>query len=96
MNDQQLDRKLQSVGKEVFVKYFNDFKDADQPAQTIARRIAEDRGVLESAAKSWRVTSARAIISAGRGKDGLAICAQSEQLPHDIRTRAANLLKELD
>ena len=45
MNDEQLRRSLQAIGKECFVTYFEAFNDHSQSAEKIARRIAKDRNV---------------------------------------------------
>ena len=95
MNDEQLRRSLQSIGKECFVTYFEDFNDRTQSADKIARRIAKDRNVSYQVALNTRVGTARRIISARRGRDALVNCSQSSRLPLAIRNRAAHLVKKL-
>ena len=88
MNDQQLKRRLQSVGKEVFVTYFCEFADPSIDAAVILKR---DRCYTEGSCKS-RTNHARGIIKAGRAKDALTIISQSSYVSLKAATKAKELL----
>ena len=95
MDDLQLERYLQSVGKECFVTFFGELSDRELLDETVARYIAEDWGRDRSAALTRRVYPARKIIDAGRAKDALIICSNSRRLPFHIRDKAAALAGSL-
>ena len=65
MNDQQLDRNLRSIGREVFVTYFKVFCDRSRSHEDIAAQIEEERGYTAKSSRS-RTGHARSIIGAGR------------------------------
>ena len=71
MNDQQLIRTLNSVGKACFVRYY---ECADDPALT--QRIEEAEPYTRKSCQS-RTGHLRSIIRHGRGKDALDIIAKS-------------------
>ena len=77
MNDQQLDRNLQSIGKECFVAFFENLRDPKLPDEAVARHIAGEWGCDYAAALGLRVRPARRIIAAGRASDALAVFAGS-------------------
>ena len=65
MNDQQLDRNLRSVGREIFVAYFTEFCDRSRSNEDVAAQIEEERGYTDKSCRS-RTSHARSIIGAGR------------------------------
>ncbi len=80
MNDQQLKRRLQSVGKEVFVTYFCEFADPSIDAAAILKR---DRCYTEGSCKN-RTSHASGIINAGRAKEALIIISGSRVSPQVV------------
>ena len=76
MNEQQLVRTLNSVGKRCFITYFRQFCDPSLSNEAVAAGIEEAEGYPAKACRS-RVSGARRIISAGRGRDALTIIAGS-------------------
>lgn len=89
MDDQQLDITLRSVGKACFVKYY---ARADDPA--LARRIEEAEPYTRKSCQS-RASCIRRVIRHGRGKDALAIIANSDKVDMATRKMAAALLAQL-
>ena len=61
MNDQQLDRNLQSTGREVFVTYFKEFCDRSRSNEDIATQIEGERGYTAKSCR-FRTGHARSII----------------------------------
>ena len=90
MNEQQLVGTLKSVGMRCFVKYFRQFCDPSLSNEDIAAQIEEAEGYSPTTCRS-RVSSARRIIRAGRGRDALTIIANS-RADAWIRQEAARLL----
>lgn len=88
MNDQQLIRTLNSVGKACFVRYY---ERADDPA--LVQRIEETEPYTHKSCQS-RSSHLRSIIKHGRGKDALAIIANSRNVDATTRTKAAALLAQ--
>ena len=95
MNDLELERRLQSIGKKCFVTFFGELCDFELWDETVARYISEDWGRDQQAALTWRVNPARKIIKSGRARDALTICSKSRRLSPDIRKKAATLADEL-
>ena len=94
MNDAQLNRALQSIGKECFVTYFLKFNDHLLTNQDLCEILINERGYRPSAC-STRVSKSRGIIKAGCAKNALMVIAESNV---DKRTRelASELAAQLE
>ncbi len=88
MNDQQLIRTLNSVGKACFVKYY---EHAGDPA--LAQRIAEAEPYTHKSCQT-RSSHLRSIIRYRRGKDALSIIANSRNVEPEARKKAVALLDQ--
>lgn len=90
MNEQQLVRTLNSVGKRCFVTWFRQFCDPSLSNEDVAALLEEAEQYTAKTCRN-RTSGARSIIRAGRGRDALTIIARSKA---DARTRheAATLL----
>ena len=97
MNDQQLDRNLQSTGREVFVTYFKEFCDRARSNEVIAAQIEEERGYTAKSCRS-RTGHARVIIGAGRAMDALIMVSRSTSplVPGHIKEKAVGLVRGLE
>ena len=93
MNDQKLDRYLQSVGKECFVTYYELFANESLHNVDIAKQLQQERGYEWQSCQS-RPSKARKIIDAGRAKDALLLIHQSK-VPRDIRDQALRIANSL-
>ena len=93
MNDQQLDRNLQSTGKECFVIYFREFCDSSLSNKEVAEILMRETDYTEKSCRS-RPSHARGIINAGRAKDALMNISVS-RVPEEIRRRARELAEAL-
>ena len=93
MNDQQLERCLQSIGKGCFVTFFEEVYDRAIPDETVARHIADGGRDYSVALK--RVRSSQRIIDAERARDALINCANSKRLPLHIRDKATILAESI-
>ena len=85
MNDQQLIRTLNSVGKACFVKYY---ERASDPSLHQLIRDAEGYETYRQRASGMRSI----VILHGRGKDALAIIAKARNVDAETRKRAGDLL----
>ena len=96
MNDQQLDRTLRSIGREVFVTYFKDFCAQSKSNEDVAAHIEEERCYTAKSCRS-RTGHARSIIGAGRAMDALIMVSRSTSplVPGHIKEKAAELVREL-
>ena len=95
MNDQQLDRNLQSVGREIFVAYFAEFCDQSRSSEDVAIQIEEERGYTGKSCRS-RTSHARSIIRAGRATDALVLVSHSTspRVPDHIKICASELVRQ--
>lgn len=73
MNDQQLQRSLNSIGKRCFVKYFEEFRSSNDVAALLER----EEGYTFKACRS-RTSHAKSIIKARREQDALDIIIRSK------------------
>ncbi len=92
MNDQQLHRNLNSIGKECLVTFFNEFCDLTRSNESVAAQIREERGYTWEACRT-RTSKSRRIIKAGRASDALdMVCLSTSPLVTvDTKKRAAEL-----
>lgn len=90
MNDDQLERSLQSIGKECFVKYFDEFSDNRLKDHDLIDLLMKNENYKESGCKT-RVSQSRRIIKEGRAKDALKVVAGSSRVPDPIRRQAEAL-----
>lgn len=90
MNDQQLQRNLQSVGMACFVKYFGEFANLSLPNQTVAEILREREGYTPGSC-SGRVSTSRSIIRAGRARDALLMIANAGNVSRHTAEQARAL-----
>lgn len=90
MNDSQLKRCIQSVGKSCFVLYFEQFANPHISNEDLIDRLVRDEQYMESGART-RVFQSRRIIRAGRAIDVLRSIASSERVPQVVRERARDM-----
>ena len=93
MNDSQLKRYLNSVGKKCFVKYFDQFHDQSLANREVAEILQDEMGYTWKACNS-RTGHARMIIRAGRAPDALELVCNS-RADADVRARAALIAQVL-
>jgi|WetSurMetagenome_2_1015567.scaffolds.fasta_scaffold98149_1 hypothetical protein len=91
MDNQQLERNLQTIGKGCFVKYYESFRDPmltnkDLVDQFMANEVWNENG------SKMRVTSIRRIFAASRELDALSIISNSHRLDESIKIEARLLL----
>lgn len=94
MNDQRLERNLQSVGMTCFVRYFHEFASRSLPNDAVAGILLERERYTEHSCRS-RVSHARSIINAGRAQRALGMIAVADRLCLGVRKQAEALAKEI-
>lgn len=90
MNDKQLVRNLQSVGKRCFVSYFALFASTENNSADIVEILKSENSFTEKSCKS-RTSHARSIVRAGLGKKALQIVAIS-RVSEETRAKITELL----
>ena len=92
MNDHQLDRNLQSVGREIFIAYFSEFCDRSRSSEDVAIQIEEER----CQGRRQNIPVGRSIIRAGRATDALAMVSRSTspRVPDHVKIRASELIRD--
>ena len=90
MNDQQLNRTLNSIGMECFVAYFREFANSGLSNEEVVEILMRDRGYKKKSCLT-RIRGARRIIKAGRAKDALMIISASPRMPSEIVAKAKRL-----
>ncbi len=83
MDQEQLKRTLNSVGKSCFVKYFNEFKNPAYSNQELVYLLHRNEG-YEKTACNTRVTKSRKIFREGMEKEALEIIISSQKV--DVKT----------
>jgi len=95
MNNEDIIRKLNSVGKEKFTTYYDLFKQyADSKiSKENAIQILVTDGVSNHNGASIRLGNAKLIFENNKQNDALKIIYNS-RIPNDIRKSAKNILKD--
>lgn len=96
MNEQELERKLNSVGKAAFVKYFSAFK--QYANEHISRedciKFLVGHNVSNSAGAAIRVGNAQQIFRAGMEQQAIKIISNSRRLDPSIVVLAQNIYSQ--
>ena len=94
MNDEQLLRSLQSIGKACFVMHFTQFSDKSLSNEDLIELLMREENYVESGCRT-RVTQARRIIAGKRAVDALLIVASSVRVSDEVSTEASRLARNL-
>ena len=95
MNNEDLARKLNSVGKSAFIKYYGIFQSYGQnqiSREDCIERILAD-GISNESGASIRCSNAKLIFQEGKQCDALRIICESQKLPSAIVKTAKRMLK---
>lgn len=97
MNEEELTRKLNSVGKKVFVENYETFKHF--AIGRISRESAVDvlvcKGVSNDAGAAIRLGNAKQIFKANKQKEALEIICNSQRVPRQSLAEAERILLSL-
>ena len=93
MDDKQLERAIQSVGKGCFVKYYELFRDTTRSNDDLVKLLRRQEGYTETACQT-RVSHSRRIIQSGNGPKILREILQSDRLDDDVIKKAQELLRK--
>ena len=94
MNEQELTRKLNSVGKSAFVVFFDLFKEFSNGriSRDACIDLLVNKKVSNSAGAAIRTGNAQQIFRAGMEQEALEIVANSDRLDVAITSMARKLL----
>lgn len=86
-------RLLNSVGKEIFVNYYYDFKNQNINTKEFAIKLLEENPRANSLnAQNTRISKARKIFENGLEKDALKIIINSKKLNDAVKKKAETIL----
>lgn len=94
MNHQQLDRCLRSIGKECFIKYYDQFSDLGIRQEDLVDLLMKKEGYEESGCRT-RISCSRRIFREGQAEEALREVIQSERLDGEIIRKASNILARM-
>ncbi len=94
MDDKQLERSLQSIGKKCFVDYFETFNDQTLSKVEVIEILMKNEGYKESGCRT-RETKARKIIKAKMTVKALINISKSSKLEDSTIKKANILLKAM-
>lgn len=94
MDDEQLNRSLQSIGMACFVKYFRQFNDTGLSNAQLVDLLIRDERYTESGSRT-RVSQARRIIRNHRAREALHIVAHATRIADEVRRDAGKLADAL-
>ncbi len=94
MNEEELIRKLNSVGKTIFVEYFSIFQEyaTGQMSREDCIETLVSNDVSNESGASIRCGNAKQIFNANMENTALTIISESKRLPYDTVSRAAELI----
>jgi hypothetical protein len=91
MNDERLERSLNSIGKACFVKHYETLR--DWSGIDAVEYLIKHELYTEDAARV-RGSCSKNIFNAGRHADALRIIARSDRVPREVVAKAETLLSE--
>jgi hypothetical protein len=93
VDDKQLQRTIQSIGKGCFVKYYEAFRDPTQSNENLIELLMTEEGYTETACRT-RVSHSRRIIDSGHAPEILAEISNSAKLDYKTIVKAKELLRK--
>ncbi len=95
MNNEELKRKLNSVGRAAFVEYFELFESYSNGKIQKDKCIEElvKNGVSNESGAAIRCSNAILIFKAKKEKEALQMVLESKRLPFNVMKKAVEILK---
>lgn len=94
MNEKQLERSIQSIGKGCFIKYFDYFENMSISNDELIDLLMKNENYKESGAKT-RTYQSRRIINSGYAKEALKNISESQRLDEQIREQSIEILESI-
>ncbi|WP_075619821.1 hypothetical protein [Paenisporosarcina indica] len=89
MNQELLEKKLRSIGKEIFVEYFEEFRDLNVDREELAKKLLKDNPkAISLDAQKTRISNARKIFELKMEIEALDNIVKSDRLKDIIRGKA--------
>lgn len=91
-----MERKLRSIGKEIFVEYFEDFQDLTIDREELALKLLKENPKATSlGAQQTRISNARKIFELNMERQALITIIESNRLNENIRDKAKKIVKNI-
>lgn len=92
-----LERKLNSVGKSVFVRHYDIFElyDSGQIGREEAINFLMDSKISNYNGASIRVGNAKAIFDNGKVKEALNLVLQAERVSLEVKDKASKIIEKI-
>ncbi|TQR14734.1 hypothetical protein [Psychrobacillus soli] len=92
MNQELLEKKLRSIGKEIFVEYFEEFRDLNVDREELSKKLLKDNPkAISLDAQKTRISNARKIFELKMEKEALENIVKSDRLKDNIREKAKRI-----
>jgi len=96
MNQELLEKKLRSIGKEIFVKYFEEFRDLNVDREELSKKLLKDNPkAISLNAQKTRISNARKIFELKMEKEALENIVKSDRLKDNIRENAKRIANKM-
>ncbi|MGN7409439.1 hypothetical protein [Sporosarcina sp. SAFN-010] len=93
MNQDLLEKKLRSIGKEIFVEYFEEFSDLSVDNGELAKKLlSENPKAISLNAQKTRISNARKIFEKNMEIRALENIVESNRVKENIREKAKRLV----
>lgn len=96
MNKDLLEKRLRSIGKYIFVKYFEEFRNENFGREELARKLLNENPKASSIdAQKTRISNARRIFELGMERDALINIINSDKLESSIVEKAKEIVASI-
>lgn len=91
-----LEKRLRSIGKSIFVNYFEEFKNANYNSEELAKRLLSENPKASSIdAQKTRISNARKIFESKMERKALENIINSDKVESNIIEKAKKLLASI-
>lgn len=89
-----LKRLLNSIGKEIFVRYYNDFKYVKDKDKFAEKLLSENESATSIGGQLTRINCAKRIFENKKEIEALKIICDSKRMREDIKQIARKIIKK--
>lgn len=91
-----LEKRLRSIGKNIFVKYFEEFKNANFDREELAKKLLSENPKASSIdAQKTRISNSRKIFELKMEKEALENIINSDKVESSIIEKAKKILASI-
>lgn len=96
MNQDLLKKRLRSIGKNIFVRYFDEFKNTNVDREELAKKLLNENPKASSIdAQKTRISNARKIFELRMEREALEIIINSDKVERNVVERAKKILASI-